>query len=182
MVHAISLVVHICIMSDLKIHIKSGSGGKVKVDSVSLSKDATIKQLKNEYSRICKKSVHRLSFKKESNSDKIVRLDDDNKTLHSYGVESGETIVFKDLGPQIGYRTVFVVEYLGPLLIVLFYSMRPAFIFGANAAISPWNWVAKLGLACWVLHFVKRELETFFVHKFSRYVGCHRYKSLIQHQ
>jgi very-long-chain enoyl-CoA reductase len=97
-----------------------------------------------------------------------VRLDDERKTLESYGVKEGASLSFKDLGPQIGYRLVFIVEYLGPLLFVLFYSLRPAFIYGSEAAAAPYNWVARLGVICWSIHFLKREYETLFIHKFSR--------------
>jgi very-long-chain enoyl-CoA reductase len=93
---------------------------------------------------------------------------DDSKTLASYGVKEGAELQFKDLGPQIGYRTVFLLEYLGPLLFVLFYAMRPAFIYGADAASKPLSDTAKLGVICWSVHFLKREFETVFVHRFSR--------------
>jgi very-long-chain enoyl-CoA reductase len=77
--------------------------------------------------------------------------------------------LLQDLGPQIGYRTVFVLEYLGPILIMLFYAMRPGFLYGDKAGSwSDYNWVAKLGVVAWVVHFAKREYETFFVHRFSR--------------
>lgn len=66
------------------------------------------------------------------------------------------------------YRTVFVWEYLGPILIVLAYALRPAFIYGKEAARAPYSQEALLALACWLLHFLKREFETFFVHRFSR--------------
>ena len=48
------------------------------------------------------------------------------------------------------------------------YASRPAFMYGAGAAAAPWSNVALLGVACWIAHFAKRELETFFVHRFSR--------------
>jgi very-long-chain enoyl-CoA reductase len=51
---------------------------------------------------------------------------------------------------------------------VLLWATRPSLIYGAGAASTPYNWVASLGIACWVGHFLKREFETFFVHKFSR--------------
>lgn len=77
-------------------------------------------------------------------------------------------LVLSDLGPQIGYRTVFLIEYLGPIIIMAAYSSRPAFIYGAAAAAAPWTLAAQLGVGAWIGHFVKRELETVFVHKFSR--------------
>lgn len=152
-----------------KLDIRAGSGGKTKTTSLNLQEGATLLDLKCEYSKICKKSIHQLSFKKEiPGARKPVRLEDDKKTLANYGVTSGDVLIFKDLGPQIGYRTVFVVEYAGPFFIMLLYAMRPSFIYGADAAQKPWHPVAKLAVICWLAHFVKRELETFFVHKFSR--------------
>lgn len=93
----------------------------------------------------------------------------------------------KDLGPQFSYRGVFIVEYLGPILIVLLYAFRPSFLFGTglqsidlvnNLSLKNWNapegskdynrFVQSLAIVLWVLHFAKREFETFFVHKFSR--------------
>lgn len=87
-----------------------------------------------------------------------IKLRDDDKTVASYGVKGGMKLVFKDLGPQIGYRTVFIIEYLGPIIIMLLYAMRPSILYGAPAALAEWNWVATWGVAAWILHFVKREL------------------------
>jgi very-long-chain enoyl-CoA reductase len=50
-------------------------------------------------------------------------LKDKNKTLADYfgdqGADSGVNLYFKDLGPQIAWRTVFLVEYAGPIFITL---------------------------------------------------------------
>lgn len=155
----------------MNLNIVSGKGAKEKTTKVSLSASATCGDLKAAYAALSKKSIHRLSFKKDvAGSSKPIRLDNDKKSLTSYGVVDNDTLTFKDLGPQIGYRTVFVVEYLGPILIMLLYAMRPSLIFGEGASSKPYDPVAKLGLICWMIHFCKREFETFFVHKFSRYV------------
>jgi very-long-chain enoyl-CoA reductase len=71
----------------------------------------------------------------------------------------------KDLGPQIAWRTVFVIEYLGPIFIhPLVYNLAPwiyrAGIFEASQA-------QKTVLVAIVAHFVKREFETLLVHRFS---------------
>lgn len=100
----------------------------------------------------------------------------------------GAALAVKDLGPQFSYRGVFLVEYAGPIAILLAFLARPAALFGAGArplfgfaaalsadgAAAPvgsraWNeFVQALAIALWVAHFAKRELETLFVHKFSR--------------
>jgi very-long-chain enoyl-CoA reductase len=43
-------------------------------------------------------------------------------------------LFFKDLGPQVGWTTVFLTEYAGPLFIYLIFYMRPALIYGAKQA------------------------------------------------
>lgn len=142
-------------------------GNDKKSFQISLGKGATVLDLKKEYASQSKKDIHRLSFKC---ADGKTRLDGDSKTLADFGVKNGDSLVFKDLGPQIGYRFVFLVEYFGPMLFVLLYALRPTFVFGAER--HPWDWdkdkVALLGIACWLGHFLKREFETIFVHKFSR--------------
>ena len=81
---------------------------------------------------------------------------------------SGAVLDFKNVGAQINYRLVFVLEYLGPILLMALFYSRPSFIYGAGASSEPYSSVASTGALLWCLHFVKRELETFFVHKFSR--------------
>ena len=74
----------------------------------------------------------------------------------------------QDLGPQIGYRNVFIIEYAGPIFIMLAYAARPELIFGPGAASKDYNDVAKLGIICWLGHFLKREFETLFVHRYDK--------------
>jgi very-long-chain enoyl-CoA reductase len=75
---------------------------------------------------------------------------------------SRANVVFS--GPQIAWRTVFVVEYLGPLLIhpIVYYNRR--LIYGTSA---PPSQLQTLSLILVTLHFLKREYETLFVHRFS---------------
>jgi len=68
----------------------------------------------------------------------------------------------------VSWRTAYLVEYIGPLVIY------PLFLFpmvrevayppsGARSSTTV-QWIV---LFCWILHFLKRELETVFLHKFS---------------
>ena len=151
-------------MSSTKIVVVVGKGDKQKEREIVLQDvSPSLGALRQAYAKQYKIDQHRLMFKKSDES----RMEDYNKALSDYGVKSGDRVLLKDLGPQIGYRTVFVVEYAGPLLFVLLYATRSAFIFGPSSS-EPMHPVAKLGVLFWSLHFIKREFETFFVHRFSR--------------
>eukprot|EP01041_Mallomonas_annulata_P007384 gene7384-15077_t len=151
----------------MKVNVVSGSGPKARETELILDNSAKVRDLKVEYGKKSKKNIHRQSFKRVV-GEKTTRLDDDSKTLKDYGVVDGDKLQFKDLGPQIGYRTVFLIEYAGPILFVLLYALRPSIIYGTEASSIPYNWVAVLGIICWTIHFLKREIETIFVHRFSR--------------
>ncbi|KAK4166230.1 3-oxo-5-alpha-steroid 4-dehydrogenase-domain-containing protein [Cladorrhinum sp. PSN259] len=89
------------------------------------------------------------------------------------GVSKANELVVKDLGPQIAWRTVFVIEYLGPILFHAFvplirpYIYRiPPFVY-KNEIETPITKVQWVLFALFHIHFLKREWETLFVHKFS---------------
>lgn len=90
---------------------------------------------------------------------------DADKTLKEQGVdETNHTIFFKDLGPQIGWRTVFMIEYGGPLLIHPIFYYASQLIYGQDYEHSQMQTITFYMV---MLHFLKRELETIFVHRFS---------------
>ncbi|KAK4533409.1 hypothetical protein CCYA_CCYA17G4291 [Cyanidiococcus yangmingshanensis] len=92
--------------------------------------------------------------------------------LDEYGisVKSAQTeyvVHFKDLGPQVSWRGVFVAEYLGPLVLfpIIFIAQ-----LGGGDAFKGWGRAhpyQRAALVAWTIHFAKRELETLFVHRFS---------------
>ncbi|GAB1313503.1 Very-long-chain enoyl-CoA reductase [Madurella fahalii] len=89
------------------------------------------------------------------------------------GVTSAGELVVKDLGPQIAWRTVYVIEYFGPILfhaivpLIRPYIYRiPPFVY-KNEMETPITQVQWLLFALFQIHFMKREYETLFVHKFS---------------
>ena len=108
----------------------------------------------------------------------------DGSGLSEAGIRDGSTLIFKDLGPQIGYQTVFFWEYLGPLVIyALVYLLPASFVYPASASVSPAlssSWFSRAlpssassgrsltqTLACvyWCFHYAKRIYETFHVHR-----------------
>lgn len=67
-------------------------------------------------------------------------------------------MTLKDLGPQISWRTVFLLEYAGPLVIhQVFYALHK----------HPLSFTQLMAFACITFHFLKREYETLFIHRFS---------------
>jgi len=148
---------------------------KRKAYEIPVSADVTLGEFKEAFHKQFRKYYPtRQSFKLGNREGEPVpnakALSGDDTSLADLGLGDGaaSSLLFKDYGPQFSYRGVFVVEYAGPLLFVLLYAMRPAFLYGPDAASKPWDPVAKLGVWCWTAHFAKREFETFFVHRFSR--------------
>jgi very-long-chain enoyl-CoA reductase len=73
----------------------------------------------------------------------------------------------------VAWRTVFLIEYFGPILFhVLIPLLRPYIYIVPpfnykSASETPMTTVQWLLFALFNLHFLKRELETAFLHKFS---------------
>jgi very-long-chain enoyl-CoA reductase len=86
------------------------------------------------------------------------------KKLSDYNIKSGDTITFKDLGPQLGWTTVFLIEYLGPLLIHPLFYFNQSLIYGRSEKMTE---IQQLSFIFVIVHFLKREYETLFVHRFS---------------
>ncbi|KZZ91419.1 steroid alpha reductase family protein [Moelleriella libera RCEF 2490] len=132
--------------------------------TIDVPSDATIDDLKlriakearvSDFNRI---GIFDPSTKKTLKNRKAKIADEPN-------VSAANEVLVKDLGPQIAWRTVFVIEYLGPILVhALVVAARPLLYSKGSDAMSSTQWLA-FGMI--VAHFVKREVETLFVHKFS---------------
>lgn len=132
-------------------------------ENISTSTETTTSTLYSQLSQATSYSVHQLRITK--GSDGSVIPNDKSTTLSSLGLRDQSQIMVKYLGTQIACRTVFVVEYLGPILIhPLVYLARPYIYPKAAKQPSP---LQTYTMALIVLHFMKREVETIFIHKFS---------------
>eukprot|EP00249_Psilotum_nudum_P028879 c38859_g1_i1 orf=177-1103(+) len=90
------------------------------------------------------------------------------KKLKDYFPQRGEhKIVFKDLGPQVKYSTLFFWEYVGPLFIYPAFYFLPLYQYFGYPAERVFQPVQFFALLYWCLHYAKRILETFYVHRFS---------------
>ncbi|THG99886.1 hypothetical protein EW145_g7175 [Phellinidium pouzarii] len=124
---------------------------------------ATVKDVKNAITAKFPKfdaSRQKLSLR----GDKKALLDEDSLAKVGVTPDEGELTV-KDLGRQISWRTVFIVEYAGPLVIHPLFYYLPKLIYGDDVQHSL---MQKYAFALIMLHFLKREYETLFVHRFSK--------------
>ena len=107
---------------------------------------ATCLEVKKMIAKIDDIDVNRISLKGKVNTH-IVDLNTNDKLLQDCNLKYTFYLsVVKDLGPQIGYRTVLVIEYLGPILIMLF-----SLIFRLSSLSST---AFLLGIL-WIMHFAK---------------------------
>ena len=100
-----------------------------------------------------------------------VPLDAGKSLSKDHGLQNGDTIVFKDLGTQVPYEVVFLAEYAGPMLAYLpFYFFRSEIygnLLAMKGAEKPLLQVQTIAMAVHTIHYLKRILETLFVHHFS---------------
>lgn len=104
---------------------------------------------------------------------------DPKKRLSEYYPASGASskpvleVEFKDLGPQIGYQTVFFWEYFGPLVIYPLFYFFPQILYApfgfapGELSAHQTSFVQALATGFWCAHYLKRILETYLVHRFS---------------
>jgi very-long-chain enoyl-CoA reductase len=83
---------------------------------------------------------------------------------------------FLVLGLQLSWTTTFVIEYAGPIMVHLLfptllrpylYNLSLPYLPYAPSSLPPLSTSQLLAGAMIVLHFVKREYETLFIHRFS---------------
>ncbi|KAJ5102587.1 enoyl reductase [Penicillium argentinense] len=133
---------------------------------LTIALNASGEDLHNMLAEVSGSSVHRLRITK--GSDRSVVPNSKGTTIDETGLRESSVIHIKDLGPQIAWRTVFIIEYLGPLLIpaLFLFPLRPLLYFNFDKLPDPSD-TQLLVCALLTLHFLKREYETVFVHRFS---------------
>ncbi|KAM4060080.1 3-oxo-5-alpha-steroid 4-dehydrogenase [Hirsutella rhossiliensis] len=130
--------------------------------SIDVPADATVEDVKVLIAREARLGDHNRVGLCDPATKKTLK---DRKARIAREPAAAAEVLVKDLGPQVAWRTVFLVEYLGPLLVhAAFVVARPYIYAGARGPMSSTQW---LTFAMIMAHFAKRELETLFVHKFS---------------
>lgn len=122
------------------------------------------------YAKVNNINPDRIKLSYEFDSDDNETKKPVRKTLKNYldlqqnGLDFSKsstlTVGAKDVGPQISWRTVYFIEYLGPMLIhglIYFGLYDPTYN----------TYTQKAAFVLTMLHYLKREYETLFVHVFS---------------
>ena len=168
--------------------IKRKSKDKRKEDSPIIEKDSPIK-VNNIDFNISVKEFKNIIYEKLNLKNQVSRsrlgimfvlnkddkeiktfLSDDLQKLSFYEeVDNPDTIFhIKDIGPQINYRLVYVLEYLGPLVLSVIFFLRYVSIYKKMNPESN----LQVHVCCYfimtVFHYTKRILESLYVHIFSR--------------
>jgi len=78
-----------------------------------------------------------------------------------------EELDIKPSGPQIDWRKAFLVAYTGALMIYLLIYLAPGLLYSEGRTQAK---PAVVDLACYAhtFHYIKRFLETLFIHRFSQ--------------
>ncbi|XP_076262368.1 trans-2,3-enoyl-CoA reductase Sc2 [Rhynchophorus ferrugineus] len=144
------------------VQVEVYSTSNKKLGSISIDENSKVKDIKKQIANINPNLyIDRQSIRSELKGKDIK----DESTIPS--LNSTKKVYVKDLGPQIGWNTVFLLEYTGPLVVYVLVALRPWILYGNKADGTTLSTTATIALACWSVHYLKRVLETIFVHRFS---------------
>jgi len=145
----------------MKLQVQSRSGKSLA--ELEVDGKTSVKDLKKIYAKKFPKYYpERQRFTIPATNAPLV----DGKNVSDYPLKDGDIILFKDLGTQIGYRTTFVIEYAGPLLLYPIFYFFQDYIYPVSGK-HHFQFAQNVALICWTIHYAKRILETLFVHRFS---------------
>ncbi|KAI3386371.1 hypothetical protein SNEBB_008759 [Seison nebaliae] len=137
---------------------KARSGKMIGSFNLDAMGQMSYQNIKVEIEKISNINVNRQSLRRSVDGKAISERLDFHREFE-IGDDKQVVIYVKDLGPQIGWSTVFIAEYFGPLVIyLLIYYLRKN---------GDYNYVQKMAVVCYAAHYIKRIFETIFIHRFS---------------
>ncbi|RAH43252.1 trans-2-enoyl-CoA reductase (NADPH) TSC13 [Aspergillus brunneoviolaceus CBS 621.78] len=134
---------------------------------LQVAPNSSTEEIYQALAKASKFSIHRLRITK--GSDRTLVPNSKDLTVDGTGLKEKSVIHVKDLGPQLGWRTVYLIEYLGPLIIpyLFLYPLRPYIYYNFDQPLAEPSNFQRLVCALLTVHFIKREYETIFIHRFS---------------
>ncbi|VEU23499.1 DEKNAAC104624 [Brettanomyces naardenensis] len=154
-------------MVELLIIPRSKNLKKINCDT---EPNTRVQAIINAYAKVNNVDPNRVKLSYTFDADETGTKKPVRKTLKNYetleenGLDFSKTdtlsVGAKDVGPQIGWRTVYFIEYLGPVVIqslIYFLYYDPTYNTFAQ----------KAAYIMTLLHYLKREYESLFIHVFS---------------
>ncbi|KAJ8926832.1 hypothetical protein NQ314_020682 [Rhamnusium bicolor] len=128
-----------------------------KLGDISIPESAKVKEIKKEIAKISKLTFDRQSIRSDPRGKDI------GDDLQVENLVVRRKIYVKDLGPQIGWRTVFLLEYAGPLVIYALVAYRPWLLYGAKAEGTELSVTAKYEILFYTFLHVYTGKEYFWI-------------------
>lgn len=153
-------------MPPITLHVKTRSGRTIT--TLDVEPTATISDVKKRVHSASRKlypARQRLTLPPKDGERSGLVLEDSRPVSSYEQLKVNGDVILKDLGPQVGYRTVFLLEYAGPLAIYPLFYLFPSMFYSQQPGGAKYP-VQTLALAFWTFHYAKRILETIYVHKF----------------
>lgn len=132
--------------------------------SFMLKHDATVGDLKAAFHAKNKKFYpERQAFSIGQGRGKT-KLRGDGSKLADFGVRGQTDVTFTDLGTQVSKRTVYLVSYIGPLLLHILPFYYSSLVYEFDKANT---YVQTVAFLLVVSHYGRRLFETLFIYKLS---------------
>lgn len=153
-------------MVDLIINPANSRLKKIRCDTTPATRVSSIVEAYAEANGKIDPNRIKLSYVDEESKEKskAKRTLKAHLTLEENGLDFKTSptinVTAKDVGRQIGWKTVYIIEYLGPMFIHAFFYY--AYYDAGNVTHTQ-----LLAFNLTLLHYLKREYETLFVHTFS---------------
>jgi len=107
---------------------------KKELAELEFTKQPTLDEIKKAYEAKKKVAACRQAFYFVVNGERGQIIPASREAVS--GLNDGDSIMFKDLGPQVAWRTVFLTEYFGPIFAFpLAYYLSP-YIHGEQVQLS----------------------------------------------
>ncbi|XP_073127769.1 very-long-chain enoyl-CoA reductase-like [Henckelia pumila] len=156
----------------MKVTVTTRSGREFVKGGLELSDSPTVADLQEAIYKRTKKfypARQRLTLPLPPGSKEKPIVLNYKKSLKEYtdGNNDQFIVVFKDLGPQVKYSTLFFWEYLGPLILYPIFYYYPVYRFFGYKEERVIHQVQTYAMYYWCFHYFKRIMETFLVHRFS---------------
>ena len=130
LIDCINIEIFICFILQMEIKILQAKTNKHVVTlNINFNNETTIGDIKNAIgaAKAKFKDINRQELRAETKGKGLK----DDETLGKLGLtEDSITLYIKDRGIQIGWTTVFLSEYAGPLFVYLLFYIRPRIIYG----------------------------------------------------